>query len=84
MEDPCKNCHDRQWYARRLDIHFWGEDCPYVCEEYERYKEEKETDKQKAGEAKWLSNESLTEQQHGSFTENSTVKPVTANGEQEQ
>ena len=44
MKDPCKNCHDRQWYARRLDIHFWGEDCPYVCEEYERYKKEKEKD----------------------------------------
>ena len=38
MEDPCKNCPDRQWYARRLDIHFWGEDCPYECEEFERYK----------------------------------------------
>ena len=47
MNDPCKNCHDRQWYARRLDIHFWGDDCPYVCEEYERYKAEKETDKPK-------------------------------------
>ena len=38
MEDPCKNCADRQWYARRLDMHFWGEDCPYQCEEYEQYK----------------------------------------------
>lgn len=38
MEDPCKNCPDRQWYARRLDIHFWGGDCPYECEEYERFK----------------------------------------------
>ena len=43
MEDPCKNCADRQWYARRLDMHFWGEDCPYQCEEYERYKKEKPT-----------------------------------------
>lgn len=42
MKDPCKYCHDRQWYARRMDIHFWGEDCPYVCEEYERYKKEKD------------------------------------------
>ena len=40
-EDPCKNCHDRKWYARRLDIHFWGEDCPYICKEYEQYKKEK-------------------------------------------
>ena len=51
MEDPCKNCYDRQWYAMRIDIHFWGEDCPYVCEEYERYKIEKEGER-KAEKAK--------------------------------
>ena len=44
MNDPCKNCHVRQWFARRMDIYFLGEDCPYVCEEYERYKKEKEKD----------------------------------------
>jgi len=44
MEDPCKNCPDRQLYARLMDIHFWGEDCPYVCEELERYEKEKEKD----------------------------------------
>ena len=42
--DPCKNCADRQWYARRLDMHFWGEDCPYQCEEYERYKKVKQNE----------------------------------------
>lgn len=42
LEDPCKNCYDRQWYSRRMDIHFWGEDCPYGCEEYEKYKKEKQ------------------------------------------
>ena len=42
MEDPCKNCPDRQWYARRLDMHFWGDDCPYECEEYEHYKKMEE------------------------------------------
>ena len=43
MEDPCKNCENRQWYAMKFDLHFWGEDCPYECEEYERYKKEKPT-----------------------------------------
>lgn len=38
----------------------------------------------KVGEVEWLSNGSLTEPQHGGFTGSSTVKPVTANGEQEQ
>ena len=47
MKDPCKNCCERQWYARRLDIYFSGDDCPYICKEYARYKAEKETDKQK-------------------------------------
>jgi hypothetical protein len=48
MADPCEKCSARLWYTTRLDIHFYGEDCPYICEEYERYKEEeKGTDKQK-------------------------------------
>ena len=47
MEYPCKKCGSRQWYARRLDIHFWGEDCPYICEEYEQYKAEKEESEKK-------------------------------------
>ena len=42
MENPCKDCPDRQWYARRFDMHFWGGDCPYECEEYEQYKREQE------------------------------------------
>ena len=39
MEAPCKNCQTRKAYARAFDIHFWGEDCPYECEEYEHWKE---------------------------------------------
>ena len=42
MENPCKDCPDKQWYAMRFDMHFSGDDCPYVCEEYERYKKEQE------------------------------------------
>ena len=38
MEDPCKKCWTRKWYARKFDIHFWGEDCPYECKEYKQYK----------------------------------------------
>ena len=37
MESPCNNCPEKQLYARMFDIHFSGEDCPYECEEYERY-----------------------------------------------
>ncbi len=54
MEDPCKNCYDRQWYARRMDIHFWGEDCPYVCEEYERYKKELDDEKEVRNPEMWI------------------------------
>ena len=37
MDNPCDNCPDRQLYARMFDMHFGGADCPYECEEYERY-----------------------------------------------
>lgn len=39
MIEPCKNCHIRKMYAKTFDAHFWGEDCPYECEKYERWKE---------------------------------------------
>ena len=42
MEDPCKDCPARKWYAKRLDMHFWGEDCPYECTSYKKYKKFKE------------------------------------------
>ena len=29
---------ERKFYAKAFDMHFSGEDCPYVCEEYEQYK----------------------------------------------
>lgn len=37
MESPCNNCPEKQLYARMFDMHFSGADCPYECEEYERY-----------------------------------------------
>ena len=40
MEKPCGNCQTRRMYARMFDMHFSGEDCPYECEEYERWKKE--------------------------------------------
>ena len=32
MTDKCKDCPRRKYYAKAFDMHFWGEDCPYVCE----------------------------------------------------
>ena len=40
MTSPCDKCKIRKWYAKRMDIHFWGADCPYECEEYEKWKKE--------------------------------------------
>ena len=37
---PCESCHTRKTYARLFDIHFFGEDCPYVCEKYDKWKKE--------------------------------------------
>jgi len=42
---PCTKCQIRKWYAKKFDLHFSGEDCPYVCEPYETWKaEQKEGD----------------------------------------
>lgn len=38
MNDPCKDCPTRKMLAKLCDFHVWGEDCFYVCEEYEAYK----------------------------------------------
>lgn len=38
MTDPCKDCPTRKMLAKLCDFHVWGEDCFYVCEEYEAYK----------------------------------------------
>lgn len=32
MTDKCKNCPRRKYYAKVYDMHFYGEDCPFVCE----------------------------------------------------
>ncbi len=32
MTDKCKNCPTRKAFAKEHDVHFYGEDCPYVCE----------------------------------------------------
>lgn len=45
-EQPCVKCPERKFYARRFDMHISGEDCPYVCEKYEKWKtEQKKGDK---------------------------------------
>ena len=38
MTPPCDTCPTRKMYARTFDMHFSGEDCPYECKEYERWK----------------------------------------------
>lgn len=38
-DHPCWNCEIRKYYARRFDLHIWAEDCPYVCERLEKWKE---------------------------------------------
>ena len=38
---PCANCPTRKTYARLFDFHIWGDDCPYVCEMYERWEAER-------------------------------------------
>lgn len=42
---PCKRCQTRRFYATRFDMQIWGEDCPYICEEYETWKKENENGK---------------------------------------
>ena len=41
-ERPCTNCGIRKFYARKFDIHFSGEDCPYYCKEYDNWKDNDE------------------------------------------
>ena len=37
---PCYDCPIRKAYARRFDMHVWGEDCPRRCEEFEEWRAE--------------------------------------------
>lgn len=39
---PCKECLLRLRVARAFDIHFWGDDCPWECVDYEEWKVEKD------------------------------------------
>lgn len=43
---PCADCDTRRTYALMFDIHISGEDCPYECERWERYKIERKDDEQ--------------------------------------
>ena len=33
----CKDCIVRRRFAIGLDMHFWGDDCPYKCDTYETW-----------------------------------------------
>lgn len=35
---PCKRCQTRRFYASAFDMQIWGEDCPYECEAFEKWK----------------------------------------------
>ena len=35
---PCKDCIVRGRFAIGLDMHFWGDDCPYKCDSYETWR----------------------------------------------
>ena len=39
---PCESCKTRKFFAKRFDMHFYGEDCWYKCERYEKWKTEQE------------------------------------------
>ena len=38
-ECPCKDCDTRDFYAH-IGLTIWGEDCPYICEEWDKWKAE--------------------------------------------
>lgn len=38
MDCPCKTCDTRKTYAALFDYHIYGEDCPYVCDDYDLWK----------------------------------------------
>lgn len=37
---PCDYCQTAKFFARRFDMHIDGEDCPYECKRYEKWKVE--------------------------------------------
>ena len=43
-QNPCDKCPTRKTYALLFDVHIAGEDCPYYCEKWERYKAERKDD----------------------------------------
>ena len=38
---PCKDCIVRGRFAIGLDMHFWGDDCPYKCDAYDNWNRQK-------------------------------------------
>lgn len=52
-ECPCKDCNARKTYAQMFDQHFWGSDCPYQCDTYDRWKEQQEKQRREALQKNW-------------------------------
>lgn len=40
-ECPCQKCEVRKMYAKRFDMHIYGDDCPYVCPKFDKWQDEK-------------------------------------------
>ena len=52
MEDPCKNCDIKEWYANRFDMHYYGDNCPYHCKPFDKYRQEKQNTDNRNNETK--------------------------------
>lgn len=37
VQSPCKDCIVRGRFVIGLDMHFWGDDCPYKCDAYDNW-----------------------------------------------
>ena len=40
---PCKDYIVRGRFAIGLDMHFWGDDCPYKCDAYDNWRTKHDT-----------------------------------------
>lgn len=47
---PCDDCFEREFYARVYDMHFYGEDCPVLCNAYRNYLKGLQKDDKRVGE----------------------------------
>lgn len=53
MERPCDNCDTRKAYARMFDMHFFGDDCPYQCDTFDKWKRQQEEQHRETLQKNW-------------------------------